>query len=379
MKRFVLLLWLVILLVSCGKKDNNSKIEEAQKRVKNENVEVYKNKNVPKNSQDTINFTPLFSIKNSKIGQLFKDPRAIDVDNFGNIFVADRTTIFKFDSLGNLTTQFGRRGNGPGEFMNIIGIVIQKENLFVSDRDAGKISKFTIDGKFIETISFPNNSIPFNLHSFGEDKFVGYKLEQEVKDGKIYFDVPIALFDSNLNILKKIFSNKKEVNPNKGFNFMDFFSFFAISEKNIFVAKNSEDVYSIDAYDGDGKILYKIQKNYRKIEYSEEELKQMGSAGTATDKEGNVKKIKFKAKYKKAIEALFVDKFDRIYAKTNINKKPNYIFNIFKDKEYIQNASLPNYKEISKEVMKAPILFKRGKLYTINTLGDEISVQVYSY
>lgn len=74
-----------------------------------------------------------------------------------NIFiVADdkRPQLFKFDHNGKLLSTIGRKGRGPGEYLSINSIDLNKNNeLFVLDVESSKVSKFDSANNFIEFIS----------------------------------------------------------------------------------------------------------------------------------------------------------------------------------------------------------------------------------
>lgn len=86
----------------------------------------------------------------------FNYPFHIVVDQrTNNIYVADsgyfggNERIQKFDSNGNYLLEWGSPGTGPGEFISILGLVVDSQgNVYASDSNR-RIQKFTSNGDFI--------------------------------------------------------------------------------------------------------------------------------------------------------------------------------------------------------------------------------------
>jgi hypothetical protein len=81
-------------------------------------------------------------------------PVKLDGDISGNIFISDQKWchIFKFDSSGDFIKIIGRKGQGPGEFMNPYCLTVTKDFLVVSDTNGRKIQFFDRDGKYLKSI-----------------------------------------------------------------------------------------------------------------------------------------------------------------------------------------------------------------------------------
>jgi hypothetical protein len=79
--------------------------------------------------------------------------RRIANDISGNIFVLDPEwrSIFKFDSKGNYIKKIGRKGQGPGEFMNPYCFSVTDKHVIVSDTNSRQIKIFDLDLNLIKT------------------------------------------------------------------------------------------------------------------------------------------------------------------------------------------------------------------------------------
>jgi sugar lactone lactonase YvrE len=82
----------------------------------------------------------------------FYQPTDVTWGPDGSIYVADgygNSRIAKFSKDGNLVKHWGERGTQPGEFNTPHSIVIDAQsNLYVADRQNGRIQVFDTDGKF---------------------------------------------------------------------------------------------------------------------------------------------------------------------------------------------------------------------------------------
>lgn len=78
----------------------------------------------------------------------------LDGDTAGNIYVSDQKWchVFKFDSNGDFIKRIGRKGQGPGEFMNPYCINLTEDFLVVSDTNGRKIQFFDRDGEYLRSV-----------------------------------------------------------------------------------------------------------------------------------------------------------------------------------------------------------------------------------
>lgn len=83
------------------------------------------------------------------------DPYDIRVDNNNNIYILDWPVqkIVKFDKNGEYVLSFGKKGNGPDEFINITDFGFVNDTLYVCDPVLNKIVFFDIQGNYIYQIS----------------------------------------------------------------------------------------------------------------------------------------------------------------------------------------------------------------------------------
>jgi len=75
----------------------------------------------------------------------------------GHLFITDgygNARVLEYTPDGERVKQWGTRGSGPGEFRLPHAIQIDEEGtIFVADRENGRIQEFSLDGKFLGEIS----------------------------------------------------------------------------------------------------------------------------------------------------------------------------------------------------------------------------------
>jgi peptidylamidoglycolate lyase len=84
----------------------------------------------------------------------FNLPTDVAVANDGSFYVSDgygNSRIIKFSKEGKYLFEWGKRGNKPGEFHTPHGIDLDAYgNVYVADRDNNRIQKFDAGGKFLK-------------------------------------------------------------------------------------------------------------------------------------------------------------------------------------------------------------------------------------
>lgn len=132
-------------------------------------------------SNERLLFTLGTGSKGAVPGQ-FSEPHFLAVNRNGEIFVADtfNARIQKFSAEGKFIKEWGKAGDGPGEFL-AHGYVARIDvdnagHVYMREFDGGRIQKFTEDGAHVATYSKRGNG-PGELDE-------GYGLS--VIDGKLY-------------------------------------------------------------------------------------------------------------------------------------------------------------------------------------------------
>ena len=77
-------------------------------------------------------------------------PSAVALDSSGNIYVADKRRVQKFNSSGVYQSQFGTVGSGNGQFSEPVALAIDSSNnIYVVDFSLNRVQKFNSSGVYL--------------------------------------------------------------------------------------------------------------------------------------------------------------------------------------------------------------------------------------
>ena len=141
MKRTTIFLISSFLMLGCSCHKNDSAIQTLNIN------EITSNSIESTDILTDIRIVPLETKSESLVGRI----KNIIIKN-GHIYVADRSTVFKFDENGVFETKISRQGRGPGEYYNIDDMEIgENGNPFVYCSSYKKIFEYDWSGKLINT------------------------------------------------------------------------------------------------------------------------------------------------------------------------------------------------------------------------------------
>ncbi len=106
--------------------------------------------------------TPVLADSGIKVQQIYgtesidvmNTPTGVVIDELQNIYVAETAAgyIKKYDRDGNLLSVIGENGNEPGQLNAPVEMYIKDSTLYVGEVGAGRLSRFTLEGQFIDNI-----------------------------------------------------------------------------------------------------------------------------------------------------------------------------------------------------------------------------------
>lgn len=97
----------------------------------------------------------------------FNLPTDVAVRPDGGFYVSDgyrNTRVLRFDARGRFLTQWGKPGNGPGEFDLPHGIALDRAGrIYVADRNNARVQVFDSTGRFVADFKGPLLGRPYGV------------------------------------------------------------------------------------------------------------------------------------------------------------------------------------------------------------------------
>jgi len=387
---FNIFLFFLISGISCSsdKKTESEKLSgghNTESYIDEKGVQIFKNKS--KGKTPNLTLKPIESFKiigdtelddDLDSARFFGAASDMDFDSEGNLYILDmpRCNVKKFDKDGNFLISFGNRGTGPGEFILPNALAVVMDTIFVADINARKFSKFNKNGEFIEFTNI-TGEMPQYLFSTKSDKFISLVNRYQRVEDDLYLSFYLGLFNTKFDSVLAFKGGKSQKIERDGdFNLLDFFTPYtwSLKKEQIFVARNSEDRYQIDVYDYSGKHLSTINKNYIKVKFSDGELDEF-----------NRWSQRFypptKATYKKSINTMYFDKYDRLWVAKSIKRdeknKEDLLLDIFKDGDFLNTVTLDICKGYDYYNESYQLFFENEMIYLLDMNNAEIIAYDY--
>lgn len=148
-----------------------------------------------------------FTLGDGSKDELFFSEGVVAIADEKHIFVLDPTNfrIVSFDSKGNTVREFGKQGQGPGEFQGITALAIdQKGRIAVFDSLQKRLNFFNSEGEFLEDIRIEQGiqhvSNPYFLSN-------GHVIFMSVKtDAQFQMTYDYSLYNPDMEVADKLLS-----------------------------------------------------------------------------------------------------------------------------------------------------------------------------
>ena len=206
----------------------------------------------------------LFHVQAEKVAvfEAFGRPEGINIGN-GCIYIHERTTFFIYNLKNyKFVNKFGKEGEGPGEIKrNPFGgpMLFEPHNGKVYISSMGKLLIFSKTGEYEK--EYKVNATD-SYYPFGE-RYVCLSTTPKEETSR---EPVLALFlaEKNLKKGKLIYKSDFEVGPNFKWSF-PITPFYPDSDGDkLFVIAGTHG-FAIDAFDQNGKKLYRIKRDYKRI------------------------------------------------------------------------------------------------------------------
>lgn len=141
--RFIPILILLVILTSC-QTDEQGDIDEYTTTVLSD-YEVL------------IDFESQKLLQPAQV-EMVGDERLI-ISDFGSF------SLKKFDTQGTMLNEFGREGDGPGEFRSPTSLTVDGDDVYVFDNQNQNFVRFSTDGEFVSSITHEYDNLMFGSHT----------------------------------------------------------------------------------------------------------------------------------------------------------------------------------------------------------------------
>jgi hypothetical protein len=279
--------------------------------------------------------------------------RNLVVDDDENIYINDQKEVHikAFDNNGKYLRTIGQKGQGPGDlsFPNRIAVYKPKNELMVQNDPVG-FSFFSLDGKFLRNIAQNEAKGAFVSRSDSKGNFV-----LEIRETKDPNNLRLVLkkFTSEMKLISEITSSPLP----SPYDLVAPQSYWDI-DGNDNIVHGYPKSYEIQIISPQNKVIMRIMRDYRPVEYSKEEkeaqIKQLRDLQLPED---IIEKMNFAPNHS-AYRKFIVDEQGRIFVENwEKTKDGQYSFYDIFDSEGKYLAKIP--------LRSKPALFKKGKLYSV--------------
>jgi hypothetical protein len=300
----------------------------------------------------------------AKIG--LTDIQSFDVDARGNIYVfnpkSSHDLIFKFDKNTDYISSFLQKGQGPGEVQYIAQLIINNDELIVTD--IKKYLFLDLNGALKKEISKDTNILA--VIPLDNGNYLIRERQRDVSDSSVQHLV-INLYDSTFSLIEEI-ARVTRPNPLKGegWNALPPYVQMSVSNNLIFEA-NSAAGYEIRVYDLNGTLMKRIQKKYSPVPISAADKTRIMHLynGLPEQYKNN---IFFSEHFPPFQPLLFTDEKSRLFVMTYEKgaTQNEHWFDIFDPGGFFSGRMiLRNYGHTGNQIAALPVIKKNGLIYCL--------------
>lgn len=290
---------------------------------------------------------------------------AIQVDENGNIYVLDsKPYLIKiFSSSGDYIREFGKEGQGPGEWQGPHSFeVLSNGNIVVCDSSNKRLSFFSNEGELIKDISIAEHSsniIKIRVDSAGKLYAFSSLVLRESNN------LLIEKFDLDFNFIKNIVTFEYERLPRYVISHHGP-RFYEIVTPDDYVVWAYSSKYELHILNQEGQEIRRIIKEYTPIKFTEHEKKRVVDEQTRGKGFPEGYEVRFPDHYNPLSYRFIADDEGRIIVETSERDSEDNYYNDIFDSEgrFITKIPLKN----------RPIVWKKGKVYCV-----EVDEEGYQY
>ena len=153
-------------------------------------ADIYVNKDLSFYITDTFGSRVLRFTHNGKLQQIFKNRLnlvrpvgVIEDDITGSVLVADAEYdhVLVFNQEGDPYTTLGRRGEDPGQFLNITAMAMARDEIYISSRVGGKVQVISREGEYLYSLEQDVMRFPLSLVVGGSRVYSSDYMDNTIK------------------------------------------------------------------------------------------------------------------------------------------------------------------------------------------------------
>ncbi len=367
----------LLCLPGCRKEAAGVKVETI------DGVTYVHNPPTPLHPEKTVTFEEefIFSDKDKTGEMRLYKPGRYTVDGQGRVYIEEGSdmSIKVFDAQGKYLRAIGRKGSGPGEFGRIFDLTLLPDGrLLVTDFETRRTSFFSPEGEFLSSFQWKkffsqvhlvtNSSYTVNEMVATEDmrelwvKTIDFNGEELVTFGKFVYPEFKMIRQGEM-----AFSTSVPYSPRS--------VFVGDQERQLFY-HCLNDTYIIEVYDGDGKLVRKIDLPYEPPPVTREDVEEFLSRfkDRPDSPFAEMAKDMDLPKVKTVTERMIIDNWGNLWVKTNEDRKESEktftAFDIFNPKGFYDARVWLEFN---------PLFFPDGKMYRMIEDEETGALQLKRY
>lgn len=311
----------------------------------------------PQGTATRLVLEEIFAIEaGTAVESAFSDITTLDVHKDGTVFVLDRkeSRVSVFDANGRFLRAFGKKGQGPGELNQPVGILISPNNeIVVEDILNQRLAFFGLDGTFQRSLSTGKALGLSGIRMDGQGRIIGRTMGLAAGG----LSIELKMYDKDLNVKKTIVTLEMtnplqaKINPFRGLST----AFEMDSAGQIYLGSDKD--YEIKVISAESKSVRVIRRAYDAVPITKEDKDEMLKLVSNVSNVNVKDMIQFPATFPPYAYFLFAD--DRLLVRTYEKErtKKNYFFDVFDaEGRYIAKLSLN----------VSPRLWRNGRVYAID-------------
>jgi hypothetical protein len=203
----------------------------------------------------------------------------------GNLLVLDRPacSVKEYTPEGDFVRSLGRRGSGPGEFINPLSMTrLTDGRIAVLDQQTGGLHLFSPEGEWLGVSAEITDEPILWITPAEGDRYVGTRNSFEVVDDQMQVTAVVGRYSADSTEADRIYWENTFPFDFRDFSVLVEEAYFATTwtsdrEGNVFIASRNPEEYLVTGYDPDGAPFVEISMDLPTVEKTPEELAAEGA------------------------------------------------------------------------------------------------------